>query len=60
MTWEALQELCPGDGELVGRLLRVVAGFEDCDPSWLAVAWSELEPALSQLLGRPIGPELEG
>jgi hypothetical protein len=60
MTWEALQELCPGDGELVGRLLRVVAGFEDCDPTWLAVVWSELEPALSQLLGRPIGLELEG
>lgn len=60
MAWETLQELCPGDGELVGRLLRVVAGFEECDPTWLAVVWEELQPALSQLLGREIGPELEG
>jgi hypothetical protein len=37
-----------------------VAGFEDCDPTWLAVVWEELQPALSQLLGREIGPELEG
>ncbi|MEB3183267.1 MAG: hypothetical protein VKN15_02620, partial [Cyanobacteriota bacterium] len=27
MAGERLQELCPGDGELVRRLLRVVAGF---------------------------------
>jgi len=60
MAWERLGELCPGDGELVGRLLRVVAGFEDCDPTWLAVSWQTLQPALSELLGREIGLELEG
>jgi hypothetical protein len=60
MAAEKLRERLPADRELVGRLLRVVAGFEDCDPTWLAVVWSELEPALSQLLGRPIGLELEG
>jgi hypothetical protein len=60
MAAEKLRERLPADRELVGRLLRVVAGFEDCDPGWLAVAWSELEPALAELLGKEIGPELTG
>jgi hypothetical protein len=52
MAGERLQALCPGETELVRRLLRVVAGFEDCDPDWLAVAWEELQPALATLLER--------
>ena len=58
MAGERLQELCPGDGELVRRLLRVVAGFEECDPGWLALVWQELEPALAALLETDISAAL--
>jgi hypothetical protein len=54
MAGERLAELCPGDPELVRRLLRVVAGFEPCDPGWLAMSWSELKPALEALLEQEI------
>jgi hypothetical protein len=57
---ENLREQLPADRELLHRLLQVVAGFEDCDPTWLAVVWAELEPALAELLGQEIGQELAG
>jgi hypothetical protein len=59
MAAEKLQELLPGDGELVHRLLAVVVGLEPCDPGWLAVVWAELEPVLAELVGREVGPEAE-
>jgi hypothetical protein len=58
MAGERLAELCPGDPELVRRLLRVVAGFEACEAEWLAQAWGELRPALAELLGEEIPTEL--
>jgi hypothetical protein len=60
MAAERLWELLPADGELVQRLLAVVVGLEPCEPAWLAVVWAQLQPALAELVGREIGPELEG
>ena len=59
MAGERLHALCPGEGELVQRLLRVVAGFEDCNPDWLAIAWEELQPALETLLEREVSEDLD-
>lgn len=55
---EPLEQLCPGEPELVRRLLEVAGGFEECDPTWLAAAWADLEPALSALLEREIPVDL--
>lgn len=42
----------------VERLLRVMAGFEDCDPAWLAVSWEPVQLSLAAVLGQELPADL--